>query len=101
MPDFSAFEKSTQDRTSRAAQMRRDLLLPILDANGSFRSDISREELNTTFKTASQNSVYESAGEQAPMIMGIHARALKNFSTAEPSPPMNFWPAPTKPLKTS
>lgn len=31
MPDFSAFEKSTQDRTSRAAQMRRDLLLPILD----------------------------------------------------------------------
>ena len=79
MPDFSAFEKSTQDRTSRAAQMRRDLLLPILDANGSFRSDISREELNTTFKTASQNSVYESAGEQAPMIMGIHARALKNF----------------------
>lgn len=79
MPDFSAFEKSTQDRTSRAAQMHRDLLLPILDANGSFRSDISREELNTTFKTASQNSVYESAGEQAPMIMGIHARALKNF----------------------
>ncbi len=79
MPDFSAFEKSTQDRTSRAAQMRRDILLPILDANGSFRSDISREELNTTFKTASQNSVYESAGEQAPMIMGIHARALKNF----------------------
>ena len=90
MPDFSAFEKSTQDRTSRAAQMRRDLLLPILDANGSFRSDISREELNTTFKTASQNSVYESAGD----LCGPHdhgnpcARPEKLHRTARRNPPL-------------
>ena len=86
MPDFSAFEKSTQDRTSRAAQMRRDLLLPILDANGSFRSDISREELNTTFKTASQNSVYESAG--AHDHGNPCARPEKLHRTARRNPPL-------------
>lgn len=79
MPDISAFESDVHNRTSRAAQMRQGLLLPILDANGNFRTALTKEELNATFKAASRDSVYEAAGDQAPMIMGIHARALKNY----------------------
>lgn len=79
MPDISAFESDVHNRTSRAAQMRQGLLLPILDANGNFRTALTKEELNATFKAASHDSVYEAAGDQAPMIMGIHARALKNY----------------------
>lgn len=79
MPDHSLFEKSEQERISRAAQMRSHLLGPILDANNNFRNDVSPKELDDAFRRAARDSVYESAGEHAPMIMGIHARSLKNY----------------------
>lgn len=57
--------------------MRSALLDPILDDSGKFISDSkARAE---RLKGAVSNSVYESTGESAPMILGAHSRALQAF----------------------
>ena len=75
--NLDGYKQQVTNIVTRAHQMRAALLDPILDDNGKFLTDSkARAE---RLKGAVSNSVYESTGESAPMILGAHSRALQAF----------------------
>ena len=71
--NLDGYKQQVTNIVTRAHQMRSALLDPILDDSGKFISDSkARAE---RLKGAVSNSVYESTGESAPMILGAHSRA--------------------------
>lgn len=76
--DKKKYEERMQDINDRAGQMRTLLLESVTDpASGDVISD--SKVLNARYADAVKDSVYESAGESAPMILGTHARALHGY----------------------
>jgi len=75
--NLDGYKQQVTNIVTRAHQMRAAPLDPILDDSGKFISDSkARAE---RLKGAVSNSVYESTGESAPMILGAHSRALQAF----------------------
>ena len=75
--NLDGYKQQVTNIVTRAHQMRSALLDPILDDSGKFISD-SKARAERLKGTVS-NSVYESTGESAPMILGAHSRALQAF----------------------
>lgn len=75
--NLDGYKQRVTDIVSRAHMMRAALLDPILDDSGKFLADGNAR--GERLKGAVANTVYESAGEDAPMILGAHSRALQAF----------------------
>lgn len=73
----NGFKKQIADITRRADEMRAVIFDPALDDKGLYIADISKRK--ALLKAAIKNSVYESAGEHAEMIVGSHSRALQMY----------------------
>lgn len=74
---LDGYKQRVTDMVSRAHMMRAALLDPILDDSGQLIVDSKAR--GDHLKAAVPNSVYESAGEDVPMILGAHSRALQAF----------------------
>lgn len=72
------FKKQIENITGRAQQMRSVLLDPVVDdATGKFITDPKTRAAR--LRGVANNSVYESAGENADMIVGAHSRSLRAY----------------------
>lgn len=81
MADISVFEEQVRDRARRASEMKKALLSPIMDDSGAFIpvSGAGKQALNERFALSARDSIYESAGDSAPMVMGTHAGCMKAY----------------------
>lgn len=77
MSNIDGFKKQIANITTRAHEMRSVLLDPIVDDGGKIIDDPRRRAAR--LKEAVANSLYESAGDHAGMIVGAHSRALRAF----------------------
>jgi len=79
------YQKRIADITDRAHQMRCALLDPIIDDTGGFIQDAKMRQ--ERLQNAIRNSIFESIGENAPMIAGIGSRAIRNYINTYKRPP--------------
>ncbi len=70
------YDQRVVDIAKRAEQMRNALLEPVVDkSTGEFIG--SKQEQNERLKAAVKNTVYESFGDGAPMILATHSKTLQ------------------------
>lgn len=77
MGDLSKYSEQVQDVACRASQMRDLLYNRLTDGSGNLEGVPAR--INAVAATEIPNSIYESAGNTAPMIYGTHARAYLEY----------------------
>lgn len=71
------YQARIADIADRAHQMRVAMIDPVIDDNGGFIKD--PKQRHERLKSAVSNSVFEAAGEHAPMILGIGSRAIRAY----------------------
>ena len=77
MSNIDGFKKQIANITTRAHEMRSVLIDPIVDDGGKIIADPRTRAAR--LKGAVANSLYESAGEHAEMIVGAHSRSLRAY----------------------
>lgn len=78
MPNkMTGYEARVADITSRAHQIRSTMLDPVLDDNGGIITN--PKERQERLKKAVSNSIFESLGDDGPMILGIGSRAIRAY----------------------
>lgn len=74
--DKKKFEDRMTDIGNRAAAMRETLVFSVTGDDGGFIPAAVQKDL---LSKAAPGSVYEAAGESAPMILGTHSKAIQNY----------------------
>lgn len=77
MSNIDGFKKQIANITTRAHEMRSVLIDPIVDDGGKIIA--APRTRAAQLKSAVANSLYESAGEHAEMIVGAHSRSLRAY----------------------
>lgn len=75
--DTKGYEERVADITGRAREIRATMLDPVLDDNGGIIA--SSKDRQDRLKRAASNSIFESLGDDAPMILGIGSRAIRAY----------------------
>ena len=75
--EMTGYEARVADITSRAHQIRASMLDPVLDDKGGIIAN--PKDRQERLKNAVRNSVFESLGDDAPMILGVGSRAIRAY----------------------
>ncbi len=75
--EMTGYEAQVAGIISRAHQIRSTMLDPVLDDNGSIIAN--PKDRHERLKKAAANSIFESLGDDAPMVLGIGSRAIRAY----------------------
>lgn len=80
--DLTKFNEQVRDRASRAGSLKKTLLDPFRTDDGKFfipQTRAQQKQKNAIMESAVQDSIFEMAGESAPMIAATWSRALQGW----------------------